>query len=324
MSKFLKTCHIISRVFVYLCVILVLLLYFFKPGVMEWAQTVFPAADNSTWLAVVTTLSLAAVLFATSELAYKSLQDNEFMATLSSSLLKPAYEHFNLSDGRFSKSVRSERELNESLRDIPDVKERVMQELAWEKQHSRTLLKRAVGNRILSLLFLIAGLAFFFFPVVYYLVTKRLFGLQNGTLLDYFSIAALILTMVIIFESGNTQGLLRRLNTILAIRGRSDDLSEKEAQTDTAPTVPVYLYSAPTAVAAAPASPSPAVSVPVQETPAAAVSNETPMPPEEIWHPETWSGVPEENPETEENSSNSFIHLTPEEPAESEPENSDD
>ena len=331
MNKFLKTCHIISRVFVYLCVILVLLLYFFKPGIMEWAQTVLPAVDNSTWLAVVTALSLAAVLFATSELSYKSLQDNEFLATLSSSLLQPAFEQFEINDGKAGKTVKSERELNENLRDISDGKERVVQELAWEKQHSKTLLKRTLGNKVASLFFLVAGLAFFLFPVVYYLVTKRLFGLESGTPLDYVSIVALILTMVIVFESGNTQGLLRRLNTILAIRGRSDDLSEKPVQAEAVPSAPVYLYSAPAPVVSAPVSPAPVSSTPVnsvpaQEAPAAAPAApaSAPLPPEEIWHPETWSGVPEETAAAEEGSTNSFIHLTPEVPEESEAEDPED
>lgn len=326
MNKFLKTCHIISRVFVYLCVILVLLLYFFKPGIMEWAQTVLPAADNSTWLAVVTSLSLAAVLFATSELSYKSLQDNEFLATLSSSLLQPAFEQFELNDGKVGKTVKSERELNENLRDISDGKERVIQELAWEKQHSKTLLKRTMGNKFASLFFLVAGLAFFLFPVVYYLVTKRLFGLESGTPLDYVSIVALVLTMVIVFESGNTQGLLRRLNTILAIRGRSDVLSEKAVQAEAVPNAPVYLYSAPAPVSPAPISPAPVNSVPAQEAPPAAPAApaSAPLPPEEIWHPEAWNGVPEETPAAEESSTNSFIHLTPEVPEESEAEDPED
>ncbi len=330
MSKFAKTCHVIARLFVYLCVILVLLLYFFKPGVLEWAQTIFPAADNGSWLVVVTTLSIAAVLFATSELAFKGLQDNEFMATLSTSVLKPAYENFDLSDKRFSKAVKSERELNETLRDISDGKERVMQELAWEKQNSRKLQKRAVGNKIVVLFFLLAGLAFFLYPVVFYLLTKRLPWVQSGTVLDYFSIVALILTMVIVLECGNNQGLLRRLNTILGIRGRSDDISESEAAADTVAAAPVYLYSAPAPVTVTPVSSPVAAAATtagaavseesVQEAaaaPTAAAAPATTLPPEEIWHPENWSGVPEEAAAENESSDTSFIHLTPEEPDES-------
>ena len=83
MRKFLKTSHVISRIFLYLSVIGVLLLYFFKPGVIGLAQKLIPTANTGAWLALVTTLSIAAVMFAASELAYKSLTDNEFMITLS-------------------------------------------------------------------------------------------------------------------------------------------------------------------------------------------------------------------------------------------------
>ena len=37
MRKFLKTSHVIARIFLYICVIGVLLLYFFKPGVIGQA-----------------------------------------------------------------------------------------------------------------------------------------------------------------------------------------------------------------------------------------------------------------------------------------------
>ena len=90
MRKFLKTSHVISRIFLYLSVIGVLLLYFFKPGVISLVQQFVPTADTGAWLALVTTLSIAAVMFAASELAYKSLTDNEFMITLSTSILETA------------------------------------------------------------------------------------------------------------------------------------------------------------------------------------------------------------------------------------------
>ena len=46
MRKFLKTSHVISRIFLYLSVIGVLLLYFFKPGVISLVQQFVPTADS--------------------------------------------------------------------------------------------------------------------------------------------------------------------------------------------------------------------------------------------------------------------------------------
>ncbi len=321
MSKFLKTCHVITRIFVYLCLISVLLLYFFKPGIMEWVQTILPAVDNGAWLALVTTLSFAAVMFAASELAYKSLQDNEFLSTLSTSVLKAAFEKFNLNDKRFSKTAKSEKELNESLRDITDRKERIMQELSWEKHNSKKLQKRTIGNKAGSLFFLLAGLAFFLYPIIYYIIMKKPLSVPVGTPLDFCTIVALILTVVIILECGNNQSLLRRLNTILAIRDRGEAYDENEAaQPAPAPGAPVYVYSAPPAPAATPA-PVPGAPVPEEEPAAPAVpavpAAAEPEPPEEVWQPETWTGVPEEEPAAEETPASSFIHLTPEEPEES-------
>ena len=43
MRKFLKTSHVISRILLYLSVIGVLLLYFFKPGVISLVQQLIPA-----------------------------------------------------------------------------------------------------------------------------------------------------------------------------------------------------------------------------------------------------------------------------------------
>ena len=124
MRKFLKTSHVISRIFLYICVIGVLLLYFFKPGVLTLMQRFVPDADAGSWLALTTTLSIAAVMFAASELAYKSLLDNEFMITLSESVLKPVYSRYDLSDKRFSKPAKGEFDFNASLRDVTDGKAR--------------------------------------------------------------------------------------------------------------------------------------------------------------------------------------------------------
>ena len=178
MRKFLKTSHVISRIFLYLSVIGVLLLYFFKPGVMNLMQQFVPTADTGAWLALVTTLSIAAVMFAASELAYKSLTDNEFMITLSTSILETVYGRYDLSDRRFSKPAKGEFEFNQGLRDVTDETERVMHELSWEKQNNKALQKKTIGNMIVALIFFIAGLVFFFCPAVWYPVTGGLMSLN--------------------------------------------------------------------------------------------------------------------------------------------------
>ena len=307
MRKFLRTSHVISRVFLYVCVIGVLLLYFFKPGVIGLAQKLLPDTDSGAWLALVTTLSIAAVMFAASELSYKSLTDNEFMILLSSEVLKPAYGRYDLSDKRFSKPEKGEFDFNASLRDVTDEKERVMRELAWERQNSKKLQKKTVGNKIVTLFFFIAGLVFFFYPILFYPITHRLLSFSAGSLMDYFSIVALILAVVIIFEIGNNQGQARRFNTILSIRNRSDDLSEKPAL----PAVkPEPAYSSPAPVYEAP---KPAASVsPVESAPAPA----EPVRPEAAWKPEPeWTGVPADNDEDKPQGS-AFVNLTPEESSE--------
>ena len=307
MRKFLRTSHVISRVFLYVCVIGVLLLYFFKPGVIGLAQKLLPDTDGGAWLALVTTLSIAAVMFAASELSYKSLTDNEFMILLSSEVLKPAYGRYDLSDKRFSKPEKGEFDFNASLRDVTDEKERVMRELAWERQNSKKLQKKTVGNKIVTLFFFIAGLVFFFYPILFYPITHRLMSFSAGSLMDYFSIVALILAVVIIFEIGNNQGQARRFNTILSIRNRSDDLSEKPAL----PAVkPEPAYSSPAPVYEVP---KPAASVsPVESAPAPA----EPVRPEAAWKPEPeWTGVPADNDEDKPQGS-AFVNLTPEESSE--------
>lgn len=308
MRKFLKTSHVISRIFLYLSVIGVLLLYFFKPGVLSLMQQFVPTADAGSWLALVTALSIAAVMFAASELSYKSLTDNEFMITLSASILEAAYKHFDLSDKRFSKPVKGEFDFNQSLRDVTDGKERVMQELAWEKQHNKELQKKTIGNMIVALVFFVAGLVFFFFPVAYYPINGKLMSLPTGTVMDYFSLVALLLTLFIVFEVGNNQGPIKRLNTILSLRSRSDELSEKPAQPASWQEVP---YSTPAPVYEAP---KPAVVTPAPEylTTAPAAAPE-PVKPEPTWTPEpAWTGVPEDVSTEEKPQGSTFVNLTPE------------
>ena len=313
MRKFLKTSHVISRIFLYLCVIGVLLLYFFKPGVLTLMQRFVPGADTGSWLALVTTLSVAAVMFGASELSYKSLLANEFMITLSDSVLKPVYGRYDLSDRRFSKPAKGEFDFNASLRDVTDGKERVMYELSWEKQHNRKLQKKTVGNKIVTLVFFIAGLAFFLCPVIVYPLTKNLMTLPTGTPLDYFSLVAIILTMIIVLEIGNNQGQSRRLNTILSIRTRSDELSEKPVLSEARPEA-FYTAAKPAYEAAKPSTASVFVPEQVVTSPAAVtVSAPEPVKPEETWSPEpVWTGVPEDLSTEEKPGESAFVNLTPE------------
>jgi hypothetical protein len=305
MRKFLKTSHVISRIFLYLSVIGVLLLYFFKPGVISLVQQFIPTADTGAWLALVTTLSIAAVMFAASELAYKSLTDNEFMITLSSSILETTYGRYDLSDRRFSKPAKGEFEFNQGLRDVTDEKERVMYELSWEKQNNKVLQKKAIGNMVVALIFFIAGLVFFFCPAVWYPVAGGLMSFETGTLMDYFSLVAIILTLFIIFEIGNNQGPIRRLNTILSIRTRSDELNEKPVLQAARPE---YVYSNPAPVYETPKPAAPAAEyVSAAPVPAPVTVSES-VKPEETWSPEpAWTGVPEEP------GGSAFVNLTPDE-----------
>ena len=113
---------------------------------------------------------------------------------------------------------------------------------------------------------------------------------QTGTVMDYFSLVAILLTLLIIFEIGNNQGPIRRLNTILSIRSRSDELNEKPVLPASRPEA-VYANAAPAAA--------------VYEAPKPAAPAE-PVKPEETWSPEpAWTGVPEETGST-------FVNLTPE------------
>ena len=306
MRKFLKTSHVISRIFLYLSVIGVLLLYFFKPGVMNLLQQFVPTADTGAWLALVTTLSIAAVMFAASELAYKSLTDNEFMITLSSSILETVYGRYDLSDRRFSKPAKGEFEFNQGLRDVTDETERVMYELSWEKQNNKALQKKTIGNMIVALIFFIAGLVFFFCPAVWYPVTGGLMSLNTGTVMDYFSLVAILLALFIIFEIGNNQGPIRRLSTILSIRSRSDELNEKPVLASRPEAF--YTNAAPVYEAPKPAAPV------VEHVVTSPVSAPEPVKPEEAWTPEpAWTGVPEETGAEDRPHGSAFVNLTPDE-----------
>ena len=188
-----------------------------------------------------------------------------------------------------------------------------MQELAWERQNCRKLQKKTVGNKVFALLFFVAGLVFVIYPIVHYLVTRTLLTLTVGTLLDYGSLVALILTVAIVFEIGNNQGQIRRLNTILSIRSRSDELSEKPPVLPAVQPEPV-VYSAPAPYvyeAPKPATPSVPVAEPAPIAPAVPVEA---VKPEEPWKPEpVWSGVPEEPKAEDKPQESPFVNLTPEE-----------
>ena len=64
MRKFLKVCHIISRVFIFLCIAAALVLLFLRPEGLGFGPA--PTTDGSFWKVFAATLGLAAVMFAAS------------------------------------------------------------------------------------------------------------------------------------------------------------------------------------------------------------------------------------------------------------------
>ena len=244
MRKLVKVCNVISKVLMILCVIALLLLFFSRAGSIALLQRFVPSADEGTWLAMVTTLSIAAVMFAACGLAFRGVEEREFMTRLSSAILEPAYAQHDLGDKRL-KPAADELDFNASLRDVTDEKERVLRELAWEKQHNKKLQKKMNGSKLVCLFFFLAGLAFLIYPIVAHFVFGTVMRMIPGTPMDYFSIVALILTFFIASDSGSGQGILRRLNTILSIRSRNDALMEEEKAkaalpAQTAEPAPVY------------------------------------------------------------------------------------
>ncbi len=296
MRKVIKGCNVISKVLMIICVIALLLLFFFRAGSVAMMQRFAAGADEGTWLAMVTTLSIAAVMFAACGLAWRSMEEREFMTRLSSAILEPAYAQHDLSDKRL-KPESNELDFNASLRDVTDEKERVLRELAWEKQHNKKLQKKMTGSKLVSLFFFLAGLAFLIYPVVMYYLSGTLMSMAQGTPMDYFSLVALILTLFIASDNGSGQGLMRRLNTILSIRSRNDTIMEEEKAKAA---VPVQM------AAVSPVYPVPVTNpAPVYTAPAVQPEPAVPAPP-----PET---EPTDMPPAE----SVFENLTPEEPAES-------
>ena len=210
MRKFLKVCHIISRVLIFLCVAAALVLLFLRLEGLGFGPA--PTTDGSFWKVFAATLGLAAVMFAASDWAYRLLEDNDFLEALSASVLKPAFERHDLSDKRFHKTSANELDFNASLRTIADGKERTLQELAWEKKNNKQLQKKTVGNGIVSLIFFLLALLFLIYPIVMYFVTGQVLKLPGTDILAYVAVAAIVLTFIIIFDYTGYQKALRRLN----------------------------------------------------------------------------------------------------------------
>ena len=261
MRKFLRACHFISRILIVLCVAAILVLYYYRPDSFAFIG-VRGAAHESFWLVFGTTLGMASVMFAASDWAFTSLEEKEFLVTLSSSILHPCYDEHDLSDRHYAKAASAgELDFNANLREVTDGRERIMQELAWERKNNKRLKGKAAGNSIVSLVFFLAALFFLIYPIVLFLVKGQLLTLPDGSFMPYFTMAAVGLTLLILCDNTGYWVLQRRLNTVLSIRNRNDAL-------DNAPTAPTPLpapapASAPVS-APAPA-PTPAKAEPVTE-----------------------------------------------------------
>ena len=321
MRKFLKVCHIISRIFIFLCVASALVLLFLRPEGLGFGPA--PTTDGSFWKVFATTLGLAAVMFAASDWAYRLLEDNDFLEVLSSSILKPAFDRHDLSDKRFHKTSANELDFNASLRAISDGKERTLQELAWEKKNNKQLQKKTVGNGIVSLIFFLLGLLFLVYPIVMYFLTGQVLALPGADILAYVAVAAVVLTFIIIFDYTGYQKALRRLNTVLSIRSRCDEIYEAERTDLVRPKpLPAFLQTpAPEEASAAPAPAAPEAE-PAPKTPAPVILPEE-VPAEAPAEPVKEEPVVPEIPELEvepvvpaEPKESAFESLTPEDAAE--------
>ena len=274
MRKFLKVCHIISRVFMFLCIAAALVLLFLRPEGLGFGPA--PTTDGSFWKVFAATLGLAAVMFAASDWAYRLLEDNDFLEVLSSSILKPAFDRLDLSDKRYHKTAANELDFNASLRSISDVRERTLQELAWEKKNNKQLQKKTVGNGIVSLVFFVLALLFLVYPVVMYFLNGQVLKLPGLDILAYVAVAAVVLTFIIIFDYTGYQKALRRLNTVLSIRSRCDEIFEAE-RTDLIRPKPLAAYAEAPVPAEGLTMPAPAAepeAAPVQKTPAPVIMPE--------------------------------------------------
>ena len=195
---------------------------------------------------------------------------------LSSSILKPAFDRHDLSDKRYHKTAANELDFNASLRSISDVRERTLQELAWEKKNNKQLQKKTVGNGIVSLVFFVLALLFLVYPVVMYFLNGQVLKLPGLDILAYVAVAAVVLTFIIIFDYTGYQKALRRLNTVLSIRSRCDEIFEAE-RTDLIRPKPLAAYAEAPVPAEGPTMPAPAAepeAAPVPKTPAPVIMPE--------------------------------------------------
>ena len=69
MRKFLRACHVISRILIVLSLAAILVLYYYRPDSFAFIG-VKGAAHESFWLVFGTTLAMAAVMFAASDWAF--------------------------------------------------------------------------------------------------------------------------------------------------------------------------------------------------------------------------------------------------------------
>jgi hypothetical protein len=298
MRKFLRVCHIISRILIILCAAAILVLYYIRPTGLAFFGIGGAEAWNF-WMVFGTTLAMSAVMFAASDWAFTSMEEKDYLVTLSSAILRPCYDEHDLSDRHYAKAAAAdELDFNANLREVTDGKERVLQELAWERKNNKRLKSKAAGNSIVSLVFFLAALFFLIYPFVLYFAKGRLLTLPDGAFMPYFTIAAVALTLLILCDNTGYRVLLRRLNTVLSIRNRNDGLEEVQTPVPAAPApAPVIPYA-----------PAPA---PVPETPAfvPAAPNPAPAAPSYI----TAAPEPEEGTFPEEKPDSIFESLAPEE-----------
>ena len=278
MRKFLRVCRVISRILIILSVAAILLLYYARPDSFAFLGINGPASD-SFWKVFATTLAMAAVMFAASDWAFTSVEEKDFLVTLSSSVLRPCYDEHDLSDKHYAKAASADEvDFNANLREVIDGKERVLQELAWERKNNKRLKSKAAGNSIVSLIFFLAALFFLIYPIVMFILRGQLLMLPDGSFMPYFTAAAVMLTIIILCDNTGYRNLQRRLNTILSIRNRNDGLEDAPAPA-VLPAVPAPIPAPVPAAVPAPA-PAPAAEPVFREenivSEAAAVVPETP------------------------------------------------
>ena len=144
-----------------------------------------------------------------------------------------------------------------------------------------------------------------------YFLTEQVLALPGADILAYVAVAAVVLTFIIIFDYTGYQKALRRLNTVLSIRSRCDEIYEAE-RTDLVRPKPLPAFLQTPAPEEAPAAP-------VQAEPEAAPAPKTPTPiilPEEVPAEAPAEPVKEE-PEVPETPESDVEPAVPAEPKES-------